>query len=83
MQVIPWSAMKNPMRRAVNGARGTMKFKISGVYLGLHTQYQFVWAWTFNKYFPSGVDACAASHRDSEPTSDIYSVCQVTQFHSV
>lgn len=51
MQVIPWSAMKNPIQKAVNGARGTIKIKISGVYLRLHAQYQFVWAWTFNKYF--------------------------------
>lgn len=43
-QAIPLNAMKNPMQRAVNGEKGTIKIKISSVYLRLHAQYQFVWA---------------------------------------
>lgn len=42
MQAIPWSAMKNSVQRAVNGARGTIQMKASGVYLRLHTHYCFV-----------------------------------------
>lgn len=83
MQITLWSATKNLMQRAMNGAIGTIKIEISGVYLRLYAQYQLVWAWTFNKYFSSRADACAASHSDSESTSDIYFVHQVTQFQSV
>lgn len=83
MQVMPWSVMKILMQRAMSRAGGITTIKISGVYLRLHAQHWIVWAWNFNKHFPSGVDACAASQRQKEPTSDIYFVHQVTQFWRV
>lgn len=39
MQVIPWSAMKILMQRAMNRARGIITIKISVVYLRLHAQH--------------------------------------------